>query len=66
MQVIPSSAYSGSRRSALIVAVMVVVLTILACDSTNTGGNTSATDTPSGPTPTIDLSFTETFDSLGN
>ena len=68
MQVIPSSAFSGSRRYALFVAVIGVVLTMLACGGTNTGGNSadnSATDTPAGPTATIDLSFNETFDSLG-
>ena len=67
MKVMPPLAQSDSRRYALFVVVMVVVLTMLACGGTNIGNtaNSSATDTPAGPTPTIDLSFTETFDSLG-
>ena len=67
MKVIPSFTHSDSRRLPLMVAVIVVVLTMLACGGTNTGNtaDSSATDTPAGPTPTIDLSFTETFDSLG-
>lgn len=67
MKVIPSFTHSDSRRLPLMVAVIVVVLTMLACGGTNTGNtaDSSVTDTPAGPTPTIDLSFTETFDSLG-
>ncbi len=51
------------RRAAAVVALVALILALLACGGEATP---SATDTPAGPTATFDLSFNETFDSLGN
>lgn len=70
MKVVSFPSRKSSQNHALWVAFIVLVLVTLACGGA-TGNNTAndtpaATDTPAGPTPTIDLSFHETFDSLGN
>ncbi|MEI2612595.1 MAG: hypothetical protein V9G20_28480 [Candidatus Promineifilaceae bacterium] len=74
MKLDPSSIPSG-RRIIWLVAVVAILLVTLACGG-SADGNTSnansgtneptATDAPAEPTATFDLSFTETFDSLGN
>lgn len=70
MKAVPFSSQPHTQRRVLWVAFIALVLVTLACGG-STSGNTAndvpaSTDTPAGPTPTIDLSFHETFDSLGN